>query len=209
MSDVTLYDYWRSTASYRVRIALNLAGIDYESISVDLVKGEQRTDEHKQKHAQGFVPVLEIDNKCFTQSLAIIEYLNTTRNLNLLPGKPDLDAAVRTLCYSIAMDIHPVCNLSVVGYATKGVEPARTDWMKRFIGPGLEAYENQLAQLGSNSFCAGVTVSMADLCLIPQLYNAQRWGVDYSTHPHINRVASNCAKLAAFADATPESVKPD
>lgn len=209
MSDTILYDYWRSTASYRVRIALNLAGIGYKSISIDLVKGEQRSTEHKQKHPQGFVPVLEIDGKRFTQSLAILEYLNTTRDLALLPTDPELNATVRALSYSIAMDIHPVCNLSVVGYATNGREPARTDWMKRFIGPGLDAFEQQLSLIETASYCVGNTITMADLCLIPQLYNADRWGVDYSAHAHINRVASTCATQAAFRDATPESVKPD
>jgi maleylacetoacetate isomerase len=208
MSDAILYDYWRSTASYRVRIALNLAGINYESVSIDLVKGEQRSDAHKQKHPQGLVPVLEIDGRRLTQSLAILEYLNCTRNLDLLPNDAELDATVRALSYSIAMDIHPVCNLSVVGYATKGEEPARTDWMRRFIGPGLDAFEQQLAQLESAVYCVGGTITLADLCLIPQLYNADRWGVDYSAHAHINRVASNCAMIAAFKNATPESVKP-
>lgn len=209
MSSTILYDYWRSTASYRVRIALNLAGISYQSISIDLVKGEQRSDEHRQKHPQGFVPVLEIDGKRFTQSLAIIEYLDTTRELNLLSNTPELSATVRALSYSIAMDIHPVCNLSVVGYATKGEEPARTDWMKRFIAPGLDAVEQQLSQTGSASYCVGESITMADLCLIPQLYNADRWGVDYSAYTHIKRVAGKCAEQTAFQDATPESVKPD
>lgn len=209
MNDVLLYDYWRSTASYRVRIALNLAGISYRSISVDLVKGEQHTDKYKQKHPQGLVPVLEIDGKRFTQSLAIIEYLNTTRELNLLPTDPVLSATVRALAYSIAMDIHPVCNLSVMAYATKGEEPARTNWMKRFIGPGLDSFEQQLRQHDSALYCADNTITIADLCLIPQLYNADRWGVNYSAHTQINRVANDCANQRAFMDAAPESVKPD
>jgi len=208
MTNIVLYDYWRSTASYRVRIALNLAKLTYQSVSIDLVSGEQRTDAHKQMNPQGLVPVLNIDGKIFTQSLAIIEYLDATQKLNLLPDTSELCATVRALSYAIAMDIHPVCNLSVMRYATKGEEPARTEWMKQFIGPGLDAFEKSLSQREAGTYCAGDTVTMADLCLIPQLYNADRWGVDYSAHTNINRIASHCAKLTAFAAASPEAVKP-
>lgn len=207
MSDATLYDYWRSTASYRVRIALNLANIKYQSISIDLLQGEHRDDEHLERHPQGLVPVLDIDGLRITQSLAIIDYLNNTRNLGLLPTEPELSANVRALSYTIAMDIHPVCNLSVVGYATKGLEPARTQWMQHFISKGLLAFERQLESFGSSNFCIGNNISMADLCLIPQLYNANRWEVDYSEHTRINRVADYCATLKAFEMAEPENVR--
>ncbi|MFK7856878.1 MAG: maleylacetoacetate isomerase [Granulosicoccus sp.] len=207
MSDTILYDYWRSTASYRVRIALNLANIKYQSTSIDLLQGEHLTDAHLEKHPQGLVPVLDIDGKRFTQSLAIIDYLNSTHDLRLLPADPALRATVRALSYTIAMDVHPVCNLSVVGYATNGLEPARTEWMQHFISKGLGAFEQQLKTFESSKFCVGNNISMADLCLIPQLYNANRWGVDYSDHTRIKGVAEHCATLEAFEMATPENVR--
>lgn len=118
MSGVVLYDFWRSSASYRVRIALNLAGITYRGVSVDLTAGEQRSDNHLARNPQGLVPVLEIDGLRLTQSLAIIDYLDQTRGLGLLPPEPAARAHTLALAQSIAVDLHPVCNLSVAQYAT-------------------------------------------------------------------------------------------
>ncbi len=175
MSNTVLYDYWRSSASYRVRIALNLANISYQSISIDLVAGSHRSPEHLARNPQGLVPVLDIDSQSFTQSLAIIDYLDATRNLGLLPEDPVQRAKVQALAQSIAVDLHPVCNLSVVKYATQGAEPERTRWMQHFITPGLAAFESLLSEFDQNPFCIGSTPSLADICLMPQLYNARRW----------------------------------
>jgi len=208
-SPTVLYDYWRSTASYRVRIALNLAGIAWQGIPVNLVAGEQREPEHLERNPQGLVPVLDIDGERFTQSLAIVEYLDTTRSLGLLPDEPVSRARAWALAMSIAVDLHPVCNVSVLKHATGGEEPARTDWMRHFITPALQAFETQLAGFEQAPYCIGDAPSMADLCLIPQLYNAMRWGADFTDCRRIQAVASACARHPAFIAAAPEAVKPD
>ncbi|MBK0327541.1 maleylacetoacetate isomerase [Rhodobacteraceae bacterium F11138] len=211
MTEVVLYDYWRSSASYRVRIALNLAGISYRSVSVDLLKTAQKSPEHLARNPQGLVPVLDIDGMRLTQSLAILEYLDHTRALNLLPTEPGARAQQQALAHSIAVDIHPVCNLSVVSYAAQladGREGAREDWMQRFIRPGLMAFERMLDDFEQAPFCCGATPGLADLCLIPQIYNARRWGVDISDLPRLLSVETACAAHPAFAAAYPETCKP-
>jgi len=212
MSETVLFDYWRSSASYRVRIALNMAGISYRSASVDLVKGAQKSPEHLGRNPQGFVPVLDIDGQQFTQSLAILEYLDTTRDLGLLPTTPGARAKAQALAQSIAVDLHPVCNLHVVK-AVAGLmqnrEGIREEWMGRFIRPGLQAFEVMLGGFSQTPFCTGDAPGLADICLIPQLYNADRWGVDYSDLPRILAVEAACAKVPAFANAHPDVVKPD
>ena len=206
---VTLYDYWRSTASYRVRIALALAGINWRTISVDLVRGDQQQAEHIGRNPQGLVPVLDIDGHRFTQSLAIIEYLDTTRELGLLPAQPVARAHVQALAASLAIDVHPVCNLSVVSHATGGKEPARTQWMQQFITPGLNAFEKLLAGFEQNPYCTGNSLSLADLCLVPQLYNADRWGVDYANCRRIVAIAEACTEHTAFVQAHPDAARVD
>jgi maleylacetoacetate isomerase len=205
---VVLYDYWRSSASYRVRIALNLAGIAYDSVNVDLLKKDHKSPTHLARNPQGLVPVLEIDGHSFTQSLAILDYLNETRNMGLLPDDPVQRTKAQALAHVITVDIHPVCNLSVVGYATNGEEPARTDWMRRFIEPGLAAFEAQLSQFSQTPYCTGAAVGLADICLMPQLYNAQRWGADYSGCPRINDIAARLSEIPAFQAAHPDRCKP-
>ena len=211
MSEVVLYDYWRSSASYRVRIALNLAGIAYRSVPVDLLKREHKSPVHLKRNPQGLVPALEIDGVLFTQSLAIIEYLAETRGLpSILPAAPINRAEVRALAYAIAMEIHPICNSGVVAYVmeiTGKGEEARTDWMNKFIGEGLTAVETML-QENQGPLCFGPAPTLADICLLPQVYNARRWGVNIS---HLSRIIGICEKLEkieAFAMASPERVKP-
>lgn len=208
MSATVLYDYWRSSASYRVRIALNLAGIDWQSTPVDLVAGAHRSPTHLALNPQGLVPVLEIDGQRFTQSLAILQYLDSTRELGLLPTDPVQRAKVEALAHSVAIDVHPVCNLSVVKHATAGEEPARTEWMQHFITPGLAAFESLLAGFEQSPYCTGDQPSMADICLIPQLYNAERWGADFSQCPRIIKVATACSKHSAFIAAHPDAMQP-
>jgi maleylacetoacetate isomerase len=205
MTDVVLYDYPKSSASYRVRIALNLAGIAYRRVTVNLLEKAHKSAEHLARNPQGLVPVLNIDGQSFSQSLAIIDYLDTTRNLGLLPAEPALRAKAQALAYCIAIDLHPVCNLSVVTHATGGKDPARTDWMRHFITPGLAAFEALLTGFRQDPYVTGNTVSLADICLIPQLYNADRWGADYASCDRIRGVQAALSKHPAFVDAAPDA----
>ncbi|MBJ6372191.1 maleylacetoacetate isomerase [Sedimentitalea arenosa] len=212
MAEVVLFDYWRSSASYRVRIALNLAGIAYRAVSVDLTKGEQRAAEHLQRNPQGLVPVLEIDGLRLTQSLAILDYLDCTRDMGLLPSDPGQRARAQALAQAIAIDIHPVCNLSVAAYAvelTGGRDGVREDWMKRFIRPGLVAFDQLLAGFEQAPFCCGEAPGLADLCLMPQLYNADRWGVETGDLACVSAVRTACEDHPAFAVAHPDAVRPE
>ncbi len=208
MSAVILYDYWRSSASYRVRIALNLAGIAYQAVPVDLLKGDHKSPEHIARNPQGLVPALLINGALLTQSLAIIEYLEeTVPSLKLLPTDPIARAKVRAIAHAIAMDIHPVCNMSVVKHVTDlvgNVDATRIVWMNKFIGAGLAAVEKMLEN-SPGPLCYGSTPTLADICLIPQIYNARRWGVDISGLPRINAIEAQLAENAAFRSAYPKA----
>lgn len=213
MKKTTLYDYWRSSASYRVRIALNLANEPYTSISIDLVSGEHQQREHRRRNPQGFVPVLDIDDARLTQSLAILDYLHRTRAYPLLPKDPTLSAHIQALAHTLAVDVHPVCNLNVVSHVVRlqnNTDNAREDWMAQFIRPGLVAFEAQLEAIqethGKTVFCAGREPGLADVCLIPQLYNALRWGVDFDDCPRILAIQSACDSHQAFRQAHPDAV---
>lgn len=202
-----LYDYWRSSASYRVRIALNLAGIDYKPVVVDLLSKAHKAPEHLKRNPQGLVPALEIDGLMLTQSLAIIEYVIETRGVSLLPDDTAGRARVRALAHSIAMDIHPVCNLSVVGHVlelTGGGDAVRSAWMQKWIGAGLEAFEKMLDHPDTGMFCHGEAPGLADICLIPQIYNAERWGADISGLKRIQAIRKACDELPAFVRAHPD-----
>ncbi len=203
MTSITLYDYARSSASYRVRIALHLAGLAFDTVPVNLLNRDHKSAAHLARNPQGLVPVLDIDGRRLTQSLAILEYLDETRSLGLLPVDPLARARVRALAYALAVDVHPVCNLSVVVHATGGQDPARTDWMRNFIAPGLAAFEALMGGFDQDPYCTGDTLSLADLCLIPQLYNADRWGVDYAGCGRIARVKAACVAHPAFVAAHP------
>jgi maleylacetoacetate isomerase len=211
MSKPVLYDYWRSSASYRVRIALNLLGIAYEAVPIDLLARKHRSPDHLARNPQGLVPVLDIDGLRLTQSLAIVEYLHETRpGSTLLPADPTSRARVRALSHSIAMDIHPVCNIGPVGYLlalTNGSESVRMAWMQKFIGDGLAALEKLLEHPATGRFCHGDQPTMADLCLVPQVYNAKRWQVDIASLDHVNAVAAACAELPIFQAAYPVEPK--
>lgn len=200
-----LYDYWRSSAAYRVRMALNLCGIGYESTSVDLVKGEQRSVENTARNPQGLVPTLEIDGIRLTQSLAILEYLTETRG-GLLPADAAGRAQVRALAYAIAMEIAPVCNLSVRNHVASMGAMTADDWQRHYISKGLAAFEAMLTTAGR--FCHGDSISIADLCLVPQVYNAQRVGIDMAPFPRIVKIVANLVEIPAIAAAHPDRVKP-
>jgi maleylacetoacetate isomerase len=201
-----LYDYWRSSAAYRVRIGLNLLGMAYESVPVDLLKKEQVAPGHLARNPQGLVPVLDIDGLRLTQSLAILEYLDETRGAGWLPADAPGRARVRALAHAVAMDIHPVCNLRVVSYAIKASRGAieREAWMRAFISAGLAALERMLDDPATGRFMHGDAVSIADICLIPQVYNALRWGVDLGPVPRIRAIEAACNALPAFAAASPD-----
>ena len=208
MKEVVLYDYWRSSASYRVRIALNLLGIDYKTVPINLLDGAHRKPDYLALNPQGFVPTLVIDGKTLTQSLAIIEYLAELRpECGLLP--PDIAGRqkVRALAYAVAMDIHPICNMHVVAHVTAMTEKAdtREEWMKHFIADGLRKLETMIGEF-DGTFSFGNTPTMADLCLVPQVYNARRWGVDMTAFKRIVDIDGRCAELPAFQAAHPDRV---
>ncbi|WP_117192392.1 maleylacetoacetate isomerase [Rhizobium terrae] len=208
MSEAILYDYWRSSASFRLRIALNMLAETYSTVPVDILAKAHRSEEHLARNPQGLVPVLEIDGQMFTQSLAIIEYLDETRGGAFLPGDPVGRQRVRALSYIIAMEIHPVCNSHIGAHVmaiTGGDEEARTTWMQKFIGEGLAAFEKSLESPETGMFCHGDRPTMADVCLVPQVYNARRWGVDLSACPKLLAIADRCAELKPFVLAHPDS----
>jgi maleylpyruvate isomerase len=208
-----LYSYFRSSAAYRVRIALGLKGLDKEIIPVNLLTGEQQSTDYRAINPQGLVPALSTDGNLLTQSLAIIEYLEETcPEPPLLPNNPVARAQVRSLAHQIAMDIHPLNNLRVLKYLEQEVfldETARQRWYQHWIGEGFRATEASLCDLGSNGkFCVGQAPSLADICLVPQVYNARRYNCDLSPYPLIVSVDEHCNGLPAFQEAAPESHPP-
>lgn len=206
---IVLRDYWRSSSAYRVRIALNLVGLDHERVPVDLLAGEQRDTEHLQANPQGLVPALEIDGSRLTQSLAIIEYLNDTRAAGFLPDDPAERARARALAHAIAIETQPVCNLRVVRHAIDlGGSATVEGWMRHFITLGLEGFEALLALASPSPFCHGQAPGLADICLVPQFYNARRWGIDLGRFPRAAAISERAEALAAFADAHPDRVRP-
>ncbi len=203
-----LHDYWRSSAAYRVRIGLKLLALSYTLNSVDLLAGDQRAVENLARNPQGLVPSLQIDGLMLTQSLAILEYLDETRGAGWLPQDAGKKARVRALAYAVAMDIHPICNLYVVRHAVALGGTTTEAWMQHFIAAGFAGLEGMLKQDEAGRFAVGDSVSLADICLVPQVYNARRWGVDMAAFPRIAAVDANLAALPAFAAAHPDRVKP-
>jgi maleylacetoacetate isomerase len=208
-SETVLYDYWRSSASYRVRIAFNLLELPHETRAVDLQKGEQADTDNLARNPQGLVPALRIDGHMLTQSLAIIEYLNETRKAGFLPEDGLGRQRVRALAYAIAMDIHPVCNLRVAKHAVSlGGSATMEGWMQHFIALGLGGVEGLLSNGPAGPYCHGDTVTLADICLVPQIFNARRWGVNVDAFPRIEAICARLEILPAFAAAHPDKVKP-
>jgi len=209
-----LYDYFRSSAAYRVRIALNLKGLAPEREFVHLRKGVQRGEDYLAVNPQGLVPALVTDDgKVLTQSLAIVEYLDeTVPSPPFLPRSPAERARVRSLAQAIACDIHPIDNLRVLRYLlhTVGVEEAQKDaWYKYWIDVGLEALEIAVSRdPRTGRFCHGDSPTLADICLVPQLANARRVDMDLSPYPTLTRIDAECKKVKAFADAAPP-LQPD
>lgn len=208
-----LYGYWRSSAAYRVRIALNLKGISAEQLSVHLVRdgGEQHKAAYSALNPLELVPTLvmddELDADALSQSLAIIEYLDEIHPQSpLLPASALERAHVRAMALTVACEIHPLNNLRVLQYLTQtlGVdEAAKNTWYHHWVASGFAALEILLKR-HSGRYCFGDTVTLADLCLVPQVYNAMRFNVDLTPYPNIMRVWAECNQLEAFADAAPE-----
>ncbi len=214
-----LYSYFRSSASYRVRIALNLKGLAYEQIPVHLVKdgGQQLTPAYRAIHADALVPALVDDggagDLAITQSLAIIEYLDETHpQVPLLPATAAERAFVRSIALAIACDLHPINNLRVLKYLTGNLKVSEADkdaWYRHWCEQGLQALETTLARDPRvGDFCCGDTPTLADCCLIPQLYNARRFNCDVSALPTLLRIDTHCRTLEAFIKAAPEN-QPD
>jgi maleylacetoacetate isomerase len=209
---IVLYDYWRSSASYRVRIALNSLGLEYETVPVNLLKDEHKGADNLSRNPQGLVPTLAMDGRMMTQSLAIIEYLDEIYlAAGFLPQDPAGRQRVRALSYAIAMEIHPVCNMGVMAHVlllTEGGDKVRIAWMRKFIAEGLAAFEAMLDHPDTGKFCHGDKPGMADFCLVPQVNNAKRWGVKTGGFKRVSAIVKRCRALGAFAAAHPDKVKP-
>lgn len=205
-----LYGYWRSTAAYRVRIALHLKGIDFDSISVHLVKngGEQHKSDYAVINPNHLVPTLVEGDFSLHQSLAIIDYVEATKSgLSLYPDGAQARAKVQALALDIACEIHPLNNLRVQQYLANdlGLEnKAKSAWIDHWMTIGFVAVEKQLVQT-AGCYCFEDQITVADICLVAQVYNAIRFKVDMSAYPYINRVVDNCNKLEAFQLALPEN----
>lgn len=206
-----LYDYWRSSAAYRVRIALNLKKVDYESRAVNLAGGEQRTEEYRAINPQGLIPMLEIDGHRLTQSLAIINYLDLRYpSVPLIPAAAADRAHVVAMAMTIACDIHPLDNLRVLNYlrGELGQPQDKVDaWYAHWIAEGFQALE-KLAVPQAGKFLFGDAPTGADVCLIPQLYNARtRTKLDLDRYPTLLRAEENANKLDGFLAAHPDQQK--
>lgn len=211
-----LYGYWRSSAAYRVRIGLNLKGLAYESTPVHLIRngGEQRSPAFVNTNPQKLIPVLQHGERLIRQSLAILEYLDETWDgqASLLPVTARERARVRSLSLIVACDIHPLNNLRVLQFLERewhAPQSERDEWVRHWIREGFEAFEALLADDPSTgSFCEGDLPTIADCCLIPQVYNARRFEVDLTPYPTIRRIEAECLALPAFDAARPEN-QPD
>ena len=202
-----LYGYWRSSAAFRVRIALNWKGVAFEQGITDLRRGEHRTLTYLERNPQGLVPLLEDGEVRVAQSLAIMEYLEETRpEPALLPKDPVARAAVRATAMFVACEIHPLNNLRVLQYIKRTYdldESGVNSWYRHWIVQGFAPLEAQLARTAGR-FCHGDEVTMADVCLVPQVANAKRYHCDLEPYPTVRRVEEACLGLPAFERARPE-----
>lgn len=211
MSRVKLYSYWRSSAAYRVRIALGLKGLAYDTLPIHLTRGggEQHSKAYRALNPEGLVPALVDGDDLLTQSLAIIEYLDERfPQPPLLPRGATARARVRSLALAVACEIHPLNNLRVLQYLGQHFgadEKARTKWYHHWLGLGLDALEKRLSTEGATGvFCHGAMPGLADVCLVPQLANARRYAFDLEPYPTLGRIEAACLALPAFAAAAPE-----
>jgi maleylacetoacetate isomerase len=213
-----LYNFFRSSASFRVRIALELKGLKYEYIPVHLARGDHKLPQYAAVSADGLVPLLETDGQRLSQSMAIIEYLDEIHPAPaLLPKDPVGRAQVRALAQSIACEIHPLNNLRVLKYLTKQLkveEDAKNTWYRHWVRDGLESFERQLQTLASlrvergqpaSVYCYGLAPTLADCCLIPQIFNGKRFDVNFEGLPLTMGAFEACMKLPAFLQAQPSN----
>jgi maleylacetoacetate isomerase len=209
---VKLYTYFRSSAAFRVRIALNLKGLAYEPTFIHLAKGAHRKPEYAGVYPQGLLPTLVDDGKALSQSLAIMEYLDETHpKPPLLPKDPVGRARVRSLSLLVACEIHPLNNLRTLQYLKRQLgqnEEQINSWYRHWVGDGLVKLEADLSKDGTGKFCHGDSPTMADCCLVPQIFNAKRYNCDLAPFPTVMRVFDACMKLEAFDRAQP-SKQPD
>lgn len=208
MADYILYDFPRSSASYRVRIALALKGIDYQTRAIDIRAGEQSAPDYRSIAPAGLVPALLLpDRTILTQSLAIIRFLDTVAEPRLFPIAPVADAGVSAMCLAIACDIHPINNLRVLGYLQKELavsDSAKSDWYAHWVQTGFAALETEIAK-HSGRYCYGDVLSAADVCLVPQVVNARRFDVDVSQFPLLTAINDRLCQIPEFIEAAPQT----
>ena len=204
-----LHNYFRSSASFRVRIALELKGLDYEYIPVHIARGDHKKPPYTALSADSLVPLLEVDGDKLPQSMAIIEYLDETHpEPALLPADARGRAKVRALAQSIACEIHPLNNLRVLKYLVRDMkveDEAKNAWYVHWCRKGLEAFERQLNQRSASTYCYGNTPTLADCCLVPQIFNAQRFKVSFDGLPRTMAAFDACMALPAFQKAQPSA----
>ena len=207
MTRPILHDYAKSSACYRVRIALNLKGLEYDRHKVNLLESDQKSDDYRALNPQGLVPMLEIDGLRLTQSLAIMVYLDQRfPEPRLVPGDPGDGAHVRAMALAIACDIHPINNLRVLKYLAGPLrigEDERQDWYAHWITEGFTALE-AIAASRAGAFLFGETPTIADICLVPQMFNARRYSVPVDAYPTLVRADMNATALEPFAKAHPD-----
>lgn len=207
---IRLYDFWRSSAAYRVRIALNLKDLAFERVETSLPEGDHKSPDYLAKNPQGLVPMLEVDGVCLTQSLAIIEWLDSAHpQPRLIPFDPLARAQEMAKALIIAADIHPVNNLRVLQYLKNdlGQEQAEIDlWIRHWISEGFAALEAMADP--AKPFLSGDAPGLADCCLIPQIYNARRFETDMTPFPNLLEIDARCTALDTFRAAYPDAVKP-
>lgn len=202
-----LYTYYRSSAAYRVRIALNLKGVDYQSEHINLLKGGHLAAKYTLINSQGLVPTLEIDTGVnLTQSSAIIQWLEEVYpDPPLLPGGSLENARIRSFCSAIACDIHPICNLRVIKYVESELGAGKNGklrWIQHWISKGFSALESEVS---GNQFCFGSSPTLSEIYLIPQVYNAIRFQIDMNIYPKLYSIYRNCNELPEFINASPEN----
>lgn len=209
MSETVLFDYWRSSASYRVRIALNLKRVGYRAVATDLLTSQQKAPDYVARNPQGLVPMLQIDGHDLIQSLAIIDYLDATRpEPRLIPANPAQRAATLARAMIIIADIHPVNNLRMLKYLKTEMgqdQAAVDDWYRHWIAEGYAALEALAPEAG---LFGGAQPDLTDVCLVPQMANARRFELDLAPYPRLVRIDADLQAIPAFAAAHPDAVKP-